>query len=600
MTTSFPRVTLSTLLLAAFLCAPLSLQAQVPASSARYIPNEIEKSDPRASQVINRAETHFKQGELNLRDNKRFEARDEFDKAVDAILESGMDVRSNQRLQNYYWELIKRINCLEVPGQSDCSGIPGPPLVAQADVVNEMVAMQTPQTPQGGAAAGRKSEQQPSPQQQVGFREQKFEPSPLDELSKLVLTPEEQNVNPEDVHALETAKNAVDFGFNVNPLIQQFINYYQGRGRSTMETGLRRSGRYMRMARQIFRQEGVPEDITWLGQVESAWRPSAFSSAAASGLWQFVPATGRDFGLRQTAWVDERNSFEKATHASARYLKQLAARYNGDWELAMAAYNTGPLNVDRAIARSGQRSFWAIYPYIAQETRNYVPNILATILIAKNPEKFGFHGVRPETPMAYDVVQVPNATSLQLIADVTDTSVDYLRSINPELRRDVTPRGEAYQVRVPAGKSKQFVAVLKRIPVERRDSARVISVAPGEDLEAVAQRTGTSVDTLKAMNGGVDAKSAGGKLVVPKNNVALTTWKRAKPVETAASSSSGPRKVRANAGDTVGKIAARYNVSADEVARMNGVTVNEELPRGKDILLPAGANAPAPSGRRGR
>jgi membrane-bound lytic murein transglycosylase D len=579
----------------AFLCAPLGLYAQVPASSARNIPNEIEKSDPRASQVINRAETHFKQGELNLRDNKRFEARDEFDKAVDSILESGMDVRSNQRLQNYYWELIKRINCLEVPGQADCSGIPGPPLVAQADTstTTQLIAMQTSQTPQGGA--GRKTEQTP---QQVGFREQKFEPSPLDELSKLVLTPEEQNVNPEDVNALETAKNAVDFGFNVNPLIQQFINYYQGRGRTTMETGLRRSGRYMRMARQIFRQNGVPEDITWLGQVESAWRPSAFSSAAASGLWQFVPATGRDFGLRQTAWVDERNSFEKATHASARYLKFLAQRYNGNWELAMAAYNTGPLNVDRAISRAGQANFWAIYPYIAQETRNYVPNILATILIAKNPEKYGFHGLRPEAPMAYDVVQVQNATSLQLIADATDTSVDYLRSINPELRRDVTPRGEAYQVRIPAGKSKQFVAVLKRIPVERRDSARVISVAPGEDLEAVAQRTGTSVDTLKAMNGGVDPKASGGKLVVPKNNIALTTWKRAKPADTLASS--GPRKVRANAGDTVGKIAARYNVSADEVARMNGMAVDAELQRGQEIMLPASANAPAPTGRRGR
>jgi membrane-bound lytic murein transglycosylase D len=593
MTTSFPRAIISTLLLVAFFCAPLSLHAQVPTSSARYIPNEIEKSDPRAAQIINRAETHFKQGELNLRDNKRFEARDEFDKAVDSILESGMDVRGNQRLQNYYWELIKRINCLEVPGQSDCSGIPGPPLVAQADVTNEMVAMQTPQTPQGGAS--RKTE---LTLPQVGFREQKFEPSPLDELSKLVLTPEEQNVNPEDVNALETAKSAVDFGFNVNPLIQQFINYYQGRGRSTMEAGLRRSGRYMRMAREIFRQEGVPEDITWLGQVESAWRPSAYSSAAASGLWQFIPGTGRDFGLRQTAWVDERNSFEKATHASARYLKQLAAHYNGDWQLAMAAYNTGPLNVDRAIARAGQANFWAIYPYIMQETRNYVPNILATILIAKNREKYGFHGVQPEAPMSYDVVQVPNATSLQLIADATDTSVDFLRSINPELRRDVTPRGEAYQVRVPAGKSKQFVAVLKRIPVERRDSARVISVAPGEDLEAVAQRTGTSVDTLKAMNGGVDPKATGGKLVVPKNNVALTTWRRAKPVETAAIS--GPRKVRANAGDTVGKIAARYNVSPDEVARMNGVTVDEELPRGKDILLPASASANAPSGRRTR
>ena len=171
-------------------------------------------------------------------------------------------------------------------------------------------------------------------------------------------------------------------------------------------------------------------------------------------MWQFVPGTGRQFGLRQTAWIDERNSYEQATRASAKYLKSLAARYNGNWELAMAAYNTGAGNVDRGISRAGTANFWAIYPYIVQETRNYVPNILATILIAKNPEKYGFKGIRPDAPMAYDVVQVSNSTSLQLVAEATDSSVDYIRSLNPELRRDVTPRGEAYNVRVPGRKRK--------------------------------------------------------------------------------------------------------------------------------------------------
>src|SRR5215471_19256195 len=172
---------------------------------------------------------------------------------------------------------------------------------------------------------------------------------------------------------------------------------------------------------------------------------------------------GRSFGLRQNAYIDERNSFEQATRASARHLKDLAKRYNGNWELAMAAYNTGAGNVDRGIARAGTANFWMIYPYIAQETRNYVPNILAVILIAKNPEKYGFKGIKPDAPMMYDVVQVPTATSLQLVADATDSSVDAIRSLNPELRRDITPRGDTYNVRVPAGKSVQFVSLLKRI-----------------------------------------------------------------------------------------------------------------------------------------
>jgi membrane-bound lytic murein transglycosylase D len=551
--------------------------AQIPAgSSARSIPNEVEKSDVLVSEVINRAEDHFRKGKLNLEDNKRDQARDEFDKAVDSILESGLDVRASQRLQGFYLELVERIYREEVPlGRSP----------VQTNV-SELVA-------QNGNPATAAPQKNDPPQ--IGFREQKFEPSPLDELSKLVLTPEEQNVSDADVIALEQAKQNVNFGFTINPLIQQYINYYQGRGRSTMESGLRRSGQYMKMARQIFKEEGVPVDVTWLAQVESAWKPKAVSWAAASGLWQFVPSTGRQFGLRQTAWVDERNSFEQATRASAKYLKSLAARYNGNWELAMAAYNTGAGNIDRGVSRAGTASFWAIYPYIAQETRNYVPNILATILIAKNPEKYGFKGIRPETPIAYDVVQVANATSLQLVAEATDTSVDYIRNLNPELRRDVTPRGEAYNVRVPGGKGKQFYSILKRIPAERRDSARVISVVPGEDLQNVANRTGTSLAQLQALNAGVDLKSTN-KLVVPNSSVRLASWRRAKPDSTEVASPAFT-KVRARKGDTIARIAAARNLDANEVARLNNITPEVELRAGQEIRLPA-TSAAAPSRRR--
>ena len=588
MTASFPRLLTRIAFLLALAATPFATSsAQITGSSARAIPTAVERDDPHVTQTIEKAERHYKQGLLNLSDNKREQARDEFDKAVDAILESGLDVRANRRLQTYYLELIEQIYRLEVPQ-------------AGAQINTALAQNQQQQQEPSGSSATAKNDQQQQQPQQIGFRDQKFEPSPLDELSKLQLTPEEQNVNPGDLDALENAKNAVDFSFQINPLIQQYINYYQGRGRSTMEAGLRRSGRYMRMARKIFREEGVPEDITWLGQVESAWRPTAMSWAAASGLWQFVPSTGREYGLRQTAWVDERNSFEKATRASARYLKSLAARYNGNWELAMGAYNTGALNIDRGISRAGAANFWKIYPFIANETRNYVPNILATILIAKNPEKYGFHGIKPEAPMGYDVVKVPNATSLQLIADATDTSVDYLRSINPELRRDITPRGEAYDVRVPGGKAKQFVAILKRIPGDRRESARIISVAPGEDLASVAQRTGTNVEVLKAMNGASDGKAIGNKVVVPNSNVRLTSYVRAKNATAApAEASSGPKKVKANNGDTIAKIAERYHVSADEVARLNGMATDAQLTAGQEVRVPASAASPAPS-RRGR
>jgi len=584
--TILPRLIARTALIAVIVSPSAGVLAQTSSQSyLRSTPSEVEREDPRVAQLVERSEKHFNQGRLNLADNKREQARDEFDKAVDTILESGMDIRSNPRLRDFYLQLVERVYREEVPSTrlQTASG-----RVEIASVIQQ----------QGAPPV---KAQMP----QVGFRDQKFEPSPLDELSKLVLTDAERNVNPEDVEELgETARASVGFAFKPNALIQQYINYYQGRGRGTMEAGLRRSGRFMKMSRKIFREEGVPEDMAWLGQVESAWRPTARSWAAASGLWQFIPSTGARFGLRQSAWVDERNSFEKATRASARYLKWLANRYNGDWELAMGAYNTGEGNIDRAIGRAGSADFWRVYPYIAQETRNYVPNILATILIAKNPGKYGFRreSVQPDAPLSYDEVKVPTTTSLQLIANLTDTSVDYLRSVNPELRRDVTPRGEAYVVRVPPGRGKQFVALLKRVPVDRREqTARVVTVSPGEDLQTVAARLGTSVAQLQQWNSGVDLNT-GGKLVVPAGSVRATSMVLRQRGNTPAPTGSSLRTVSALAGDTIAKIAARYNASVDEVAKLNGIAADTQLDRGRQIRVPsqgaAGTALAQPARRR--
>lgn len=565
----------SSVLFAVALFTPAVIQAQGPAgSSARDIQTEVQKNEPRVNQIIERANDHFRKGKLNLEDNKREQARDEFDKAVDAILMSGMDVRSSQRLQTYYLELVERIYREEVPLTQNPT-----PVVAQA--------------PADAKAESAEIAQAQPKQQQIGFVQQGFEPSPLDALSKLILTEDEKTVTAEQLATSEQVKNSLDFKFTMNPLVQQYINFYQGRGgRNTMESGLRRSGRYMKIARDAFRRAGVPEDIVWLGQVESAWQPRAKSWAAASGLWQFIGSTGAAYGLRQTAWVDERNGIEKPTSASARHLKDLANRYNGDWLLAMAAYNTGAGNVDRAISRAGEANFWKIYPYIAQETRNYVPNILAVILIAKNPEKYGFLNVRPDAPMSFDPVPVPSATSLRLIAEATDTSLDQIQILNPELKRDTTPRGEPFTVRVPAGRGKQLASLLKRVPGDRRDTARVISVAPGEEWQSIANRTGVSVATLQAMNTGVDLNNAN-KLFVPNSTIRLTNWKRSADTPGATLT-----RVQARKGDTIAKIAAARKLSADEVARLNGIAPNTALQAGQEIKLPSAGSTSAPTSRR--
>jgi membrane-bound lytic murein transglycosylase D len=568
MAASFPRLMARLALLTALVASATNIFGQIPtASSARSIPSEVEQSEGRVAQIITRAEDHFRRGKLNLEDNKREQAREEFDKAVDSILESGFDVRASQRLQTYYLELVERIYREEVPLTQ-----PNAPASVNAQLVAQNT--QDPATPKTPP--------------QIGFRDQKFEPSPLDDLSKLVLTDREKEVSGEDLLALEQAQKNVNFSFTLNPLIQQYINYYQGRNRATMENGLRRSGQFMKLARKIFAEEGVPLDITWLGQVESAWKTKAVSWASASGLWQFIPSTGRMYQLRQNAYIDERNSIEQATRASARHLKDLAKRYNGNWELAMAAYNTGAGNVDRAIARAGSANFWMIYPYIAQETRNYVPNILAVILIAKNPEKYGFKGIKPDAPLSYDVVQVPTATSLQLVADATDSNVDYIRTLNPELKRDTTPRGDTYNVRIPAGRAKQFAALIQRIPPERRETARLISVAPGEDWQSIANRTGINAAQLQAMNSGVDLKSTT-KLVAPSGGVKLTKWVRSTASTSEGAPAAGIETVRARKGDTVARIAAARNLDANDVARLNGISVNAELRAGQQIKIPSSA-----------
>ena len=236
-----------------------------------------------------------------------------------------------------------------------------------------------------------------------------------------------------------------------------------------------------------------------------------------------------------------------------------------------------------------------IYPYIAQETRNYVPNILAVILIAKNPEKYGFKGIKPDAPMGVRCRPGSDCDQFAACCRCDRQQLDYIRSINPELRRDVTPRGDTYNVRVPAGRSKQFASLLQRIAPERRETARVISVAPGEDLQSVANRTGINVAQLQAMNNGVDLKSTT-KLVVPNSNVRLTKWVRAtsNPAN-AAAPSAGIDKVRARKGDTIARIAAGRNLDATDVARLNGIPVDAELKAGQEIKIPSAA---APTSRR--
>ncbi len=561
---------------------------------------DIVRAQDAVNDVLVRSGVFFKEGLLAYEDRKLSDAAEKFNRSVEVFLTSTLNIQREGKLQGCYNQLIETVYRIEFPIDSqlpqvrNLSGTCGwnidNTLADKVASLAKSSLIRPNATPSTSTVANGQGPSIPD-QSQIGFNSQEFVPAIGDELATIQLTEEEQQVDANPVAQAQyqyiqyaVANKSLGFSFQVHPMIQQYINYYRGRGRQTMEVGLYRSGMFMRMARRIFKEEGIPENVAWLGQVESAWKPSALSWAAASGLWQFIPGTGARYGLQRTAYVDERNSFEEATRASARYLKFLYNRY-GNWELGIAAYNCGEGNVDRAIRRAGVSNFWAAYPYLPQETRNYVPNILATILIANNPGQYGFGHIRPAAPLEYDRVRVPASTNLSILAQASDTTVQYLRYLNPHLRSNVTPP-TPYIINVPARKGDEVVALFRRIPAAKINNTNLANSATGESWQNLSNRTGVSVADLMAANPGMAVPR--GKVFVPVagNNVQATSYSR--PTNAAASAATaGVKVVKAKAGDTVQKLAERNNANPTEVAKFNGLLPNSVLGAGREIKIPS-------------
>ena len=593
---------LSAFVLFAFVSAP-RFQVTSSISSNGTLTPEVARAQESVNRVLVESGTAFKEGLDAYVASNRQVAGERFNKSVEVFLYSTLNIQSQPKLQACYNQLIETIYRIEFPSETQLPRVRDLALTCSwnfdltlADTVARTAREATvkPYGPPSTTAVAANDTSQ-AQMLKVGFNTQEFEPSPLDELSKLELTPDEQEVESNPVAQQQyqyiqyaVANRSLGFAFQVHPMIQQYINYYRGRGRTTMEVGLYRSGMFMLMARRIFKEEGIPENVAWLGQVESAWKPGALSHMAASGLWQFIPGTGIRYGLRRTAYVDERNSFDEATRASARYLKFLYNRY-GNWELAIAGYNCGEGNVDRAIRRAGVANFWAAYPYLPKETRNYVPNILATILIANNPHQYGFGHIRPAAPLRYDRVRVPSSTNLNLLAQSSDTSVQYLRYLNPHLRSNITPP-EPYIVNIPAGKANEVVALFRRLPAAKVNNTNLANSSAGETWQTISNRTGVSVSDLMAANPGM--KVPRGKVFVPVtagNNVTATSYSRPASIGTSPVNTT-VKMVKAKAGDTVSKVAERHNLNATELAKFNGLLPNSVLGAGREIKLPGGTD----------
>jgi membrane-bound lytic murein transglycosylase D len=360
--------------------------------------------------------------------------------------------------------------------------------------------------------------------------------------------------------AEEAAKNiSHDLPLTVNDEVLSFLNFFQTpRGRAIVETGLRRSGRYQGMISRVLREEGIPQDLIYLAQAESAFQPLALSRAGARGIWQFVAWRGNEYGLRHTWWIDERQDPEKATRAAAQHLRDLYGLY-GDWYLAMAAYNCGPGNVQKGIERTGYADFWELYRrnVLPKETKNYVPIILALTLIAKDAAHYGIHVDRDE-PVPTDVVKPGRAIDLRLVAESIDVDVETLHQLNPALLRLATPDDPSFELRLPKGTAEKFSASIADIPPEKWVSWRRHKVAAGDTLTSIAKKyrvTPAAIASANNLEKG-EALSAGDKLIIPA-------------VQPASETKSHLVQYRVRKGDTLLGIADRYSVSSDDLRKWN-------------------------------
>jgi membrane-bound lytic murein transglycosylase D len=489
--------------------------------------------------LIARVEEKFASGQQNYKAGHLEAARKDFDDAVDWMLESGYDPNSDPKLSELFHRVVDTVYTYEL----------------QAFRAGD------------------------------GFQEAPAVPSPIDEVAEMTFP-----VDPRlKERAEEAAKNfSHDLPLTVNDEVLSFLNFFQTpRGRAIVETGLRRAGRYREMIARVLHEEGVPQDLIYLAQAESAFQPLALSRAGARGIWQFVAYRGQEYGLRHTWWIDERQDPEKATRAAAQHLRDLYGLF-GDWYLAMAAYNCGPGNVQKGIERTGYADFWELYKrnVLPRETKNYVPIILALTLIAKDAAHYGIEA-DPEAPVPTDMVKPGRAIDLRLVAETIDVDVETLRALNPSLLRLATPDDPSFELHLPVGTAQTFSAEIADIPADKWVSWRRHRVEAGETLTSIANKYHVTPAAIAAANSLEHraALDAGEKLIIPA----------APPSETKRRLVS----YRVRKGDTFLGIADRFNVEPDDLKKWNRLKTNH-VSRGMVLRIYALGSAPSAKPARSR
>lgn len=389
---------------------------------------------------------------------------------------------------------------------------------------------------------------------------------------------------------------ASDIPLTLNNKVEYMLNFFQTSGRKSFAKWLSRSERYIPMMKEVLKKEGLPEDLVYVAMIESGFSPHAYSVASAVGPWQFISGTGKRYALRIDPWIDERRDPLKSSVAAALYLKQLYTLFNNDWYLATAGYNAGENKILRAINMYNTRDFWQISQggYLARETKDYVPKLLAAAIIAKEPAKYGFADVAYLPPIEFDTVTIPSRTDLDLAARLIDVPLSAIRDLNPELRRWCTPPDYPdYQLKIPKGKKEQFEEEYARIPEDQRYVEKLAHVryrATRKDtLASVARRYATTPEALAELNRiPVNQRISGKSLVVP---VALASLDRTGPVKRSSATLAAAEKgvfkkyYTVQKGDTLTSVSKKFNVSTSILQTWNNLKGRFALKPGKKIVV---------------
>jgi membrane-bound lytic murein transglycosylase D len=399
-------------------------------------------------------------------------------------------------------------------------------------------------------------------------------------LEDMQLLSGEDQAPPEDEGETAVEKEiSFDLPVVENAKVRYFVEYFTTRARDGFHRWLERSTRFLPMMREVFAEQGLPCDLAYLAMIESGFNTRAVSHARAVGPWQFMEGTGRMYGLQNDWWRDERRDPFKSTRAAARHLADLYQRYN-DWYLAIAAYNAGAGKVDRAIKKTGSHDFWEISHtrYLAKETKHYLPKLLAAMLIAKEPEKYGFTDIDYLPALESDLVEIPSSTDLNIIARLTDVSEEEIRDLNPELKRWCTPPNHKdYSVRLPAGTTDSFQRQYAEIDPDHRANFQRHRLRSGETLSGLAHRYHIRISDIVRLNNirNPRALRVGRNLILPMRSGATM----ASVVMEEDYAPARPSRYKVRNGDNLWTISRRLRVTTRQLCAWNGL-------RKTDILRP--------------